>query len=177
MFNLFLQVLDDGRISDSHGKTVNFENTIIVMTTNAGSELSSNKTGFARDSEITLKENVEKSLKSFFRPEFLNRVDEIVTFKPLSKEELRQIISLMLKDITDKLAEKKAALIITDSAKDLILEKGYDVQYGARPLKRAIRVLIEDKLARLSLTGKIKENSVVTAERKDDEIEITVAAM
>lgn len=176
VFNVFLQILDDGRISDSHGKVVNFENTIIVMTTNAGSEYRPNRSGFARNEELTLKDNVEKSLKEFFRPEFLNRIDEVVTFKPLKKEELRKIIDLMLRDITDKLAEKKARITITDAAKDLILEKGYDVQYGARPLKRAIQTLIEDKLAKLSLTGKIRENSVITADRSGDEIVVTAAS-
>lgn len=176
VFNVFLQILDDGRISDSHGKVVNFENTIIVMTTNAGSEFRANKSGFARNEELTLKDNVEKSLKEFFRPEFLNRIDDIVTFKPLSKEELRQIIDLMLKDITGKLAEKKARMTVTDAAKDLILETGYDVQYGARPLKRAIQTLIEDKLAKLALTGKITENSSIVADRSGDEISITVTS-
>lgn len=176
VFNVFLQILDDGRISDSHGKVVNFENTIIVMTTNAGSEFRANKSGFARNEELTLKDNVEKSLKEFFRPEFLNRIDDIVTFKPLSKEELRQIIDLMLKDITGKLAEKKARMTVTDTAKDLILETGYDVQYGARPLKRAIQTLIEDKLAKLALTGKITENSSIVADRSGDEISITVTS-
>ena len=174
VFNIFLQILDDGRIADSHGKIVNFENTIIVMTTNAGSEFNSNMTGFARDTEITLKDNVEKSLKEFFRPEFLNRIDDIVVFKPLKTEELRQIIDLMLKNITDKLKEKNATLIVSDDAKELILEKGYDVKYGARPLKRAIQTLIEDKLAKLALTGEIKENSVITATRDGDELTLTI---
>ena len=175
MFNVFLQILDDGRVADSHGKIVNFENTIIVMTTNAGSEYTSNKTGFARDTEVTLKDNVEKSLKTFFRPEFLNRIDDIVTFKPLEKEQLRRIIDLMLKDIISKLAERKATLIVTDGAKDLILETGYDSQYGARPLKRSIQNLIEDKLAKLALTGQIKKNCVITADRNGNEIEISIA--
>lgn len=176
VFNVFLQILDDGRIADSHGKIINFENTIIVMTTNAGSEFRANKTGFARDTDVTLKENVEKSLKEFFRPEFLNRIDDIVTFKPLSKEELRKIIDLMLKNITSKLAEKKAEMVITDAAKDLILETGYDAQYGARPLKRAIQTLIEDKLAKLALTGQIHENSAIVADKAGDEISITVTS-
>lgn len=175
VFNVFLQILDDGRVADSHGKIVNFENTIIVMTTNAGSEYTSNKTGFARDTEVTLKENVEKSLKTFFRPEFLNRIDDIVTFKPLEKEQLRRIIDLMLKDIISKLAERKATLVVTDGAKDLILETGYDSQYGARPLKRSIQNLIEDKLAKLALTGQIKKNCVITADRNGNEIEISIA--
>lgn len=170
VFNIFLQILDDGRIADSHGKIVNFENTIIVMTTNAGSEYNFNKTGFARDTEVTLKDNVEKSLKQFFRPEFLNRIDEVVVFKPLKKDELRQIIDLMLKDISKKMAEKKATLLITDKAKDHVLETGYDAEYGARPLKRAIQKLIEDKLAQLTLTGGIMENSTITVDYNGNEI-------
>lgn len=174
VFNLFLQILDDGRIADSHGKIVNFENTIIVMTTNSGSEFSSNKTGFARDTEVTMKDNVDKSLKNFFRPEFLNRIDEVVVFKPLSKSELRQIIDLMLKDITDKISEKNATITVTDAAKDLILESGYDVKYGARPLKRAIRSMLEDQLARLALNGKITEGAQIIADADGKDITVTV---
>lgn len=177
VFNLFLQILDDGRIADSHGKIINFENTIIVMTTNAGTEFNANKTGFARDAKITMKDNVEKSLKEFFRPEFLNRIDDVVTFKPLDRDELKQIIDLMLKDITSRLSEKKITFTVTDAAKELILENGYDVQYGARPLKRSIQKLLEDKLARMSLTGKIKENSAVICDREGDEITVSVATM
>ena len=174
VFNLFLQILDDGRIADSHGKIVNFENTIIVMTTNSGSEFSSNKTGFARDTEVTMKDNVDKSLKNFFRPEFLNRIDEVVVFKPLSKSELRQIIDLMLKDITDKISEKNATITVTDAAKDLILESGYDVKYGARPLKRAIRSMLEDQLARLSLNGKITDGAQIIADADGKDITVMV---
>ena len=174
VFNIFLQILDDGRIADSHGKIVNFENTIIVMTTNSGSEFSANKTGFARDVEVTMKDNVDKSLKEFFRPEFLNRIDEVVVFKPLTKPELRQIIDLLLKDISKKISEKNATITVTDEAKDLILESGYDVKFGARPLKRAIRSLLEDKLAKLALTGKITENAQITADADGEEITLTV---
>ena len=174
VFNVFLQILDDGRVADSHGKIVNFENTIIVMTTNAGTEFGAAKTGFMRDTEVTMKDNVQKSLKQFFRPEFLNRIDDIVVFKPLEKSELKQIIDLMLKKVIKKFEEKKAVFTVTDDAKELILEKGYDAQYGARPLKRAIQTLIEDKLAKLVLTEGIKENSFISADRNGDEIVLTV---
>ena len=173
VFNLFLQILDDGRVADSHGKIVNFENTIIIMTTNAGSEFKSAAAGFNSNDEVKLDDNVDKSLKQFFKPEFLNRIDEIVTFKPLTKENLRQIIDLLLKDIHAKLAEKDAKLVVTDEAKELILEKGYDKRYGARPLKRAIQKLLEDKLSILSLTGQITSGCVITADRKDNEITLT----
>ncbi len=170
VFNLFLQILDDGRVSDSHGKVVNFENTIIIMTTNAGSEFKSNAMGFGADETVTLSDNVDKSLKSHFRPEFLNRIDEIVSFKPLGKDELRKIIDLMLKNITSKLAEKNVTLTVDDTAKEVILAEGYDIKYGARPLKRVIQKLLEDKLAKLSLLGELKENSTVIAHSPDNKV-------
>lgn len=178
VFNLFLQILDDGRVADSHGKIVNFENTIIIMTTNAGSEFKRAASGFMADEEVALSDNVDKSLKQLFRPEFLNRIDEIVTFKPLTKPELRQIIDLMLKDIVDKLKERGADFVITDSARELILEDGYDAKFGARPLKRSIQKLIEDKLSMLSIKGLIKNNTVITADRNGNEIKLSaVSAM
>lgn len=176
VFNLFLQILDDGRIADSHGKIVNFENTIIIMTTNAGSEFKSTAPGFMSDDTLTLSDNVNKSLKQFFRPEFLNRIDDTVTFKPLTKDELRKIIDLLLKDIIEKLAEKGASITISDEAKEVILEKGYDNKYGARPLKRAIQNLLEDKLAKLSLTGQIQNNSSITVGADGDELSLTVVS-
>ncbi|MCI9086386.1 MAG: AAA domain-containing protein [Clostridia bacterium] len=173
VFNLFLQILDDGRIADSHGKIVNFENTIIIMTTNAGSEFKSAAAGFNSNEEVTLADNVDKSLKQFFKPEFLNRIDDIVTFKPLSKDELRQIIDLLLKDIVTRITEKGAKLNITDVAKEVILEKGYDKKYGARPLKRALQKQLEDKLSQLSLTGQIKNGTVITADKGSDGLTVT----
>ena len=177
VFNLFLQILDDGRIADSHGKIVNFENTIIIMTTNAGSEFKSTAPGFMSDDTLTMADNVDKSLKQFFKPEFLNRIDEIVTFKPLTQAELRQIINLLLKDIVEKLNEKGAELIVTDKAKELILNHGYDKKYGARPLKRAIQKLLEDKLAKLSLMGQIQEGTQITADANGKEITINAVLM
>lgn len=174
VFNLFLQILDDGRIADSHGKIVNFENTIIIMTTNAGSDVKGSVSGFLSDENVTVADNVDKSLKQLFRPEFLNRIDDIVTFKQLTKTELRAITDLLLNDIYEKITEKGAKLTVTDAAKDLILESGYDVKYGARPLKRAIQKLLEDKLAKLSLTGQINEGAGIIADRNGDELLLTV---
>ncbi|MCH5209752.1 MAG: AAA family ATPase [Oscillospiraceae bacterium] len=173
VFNLFLQILDDGRIADSHGKIINFENTIIIMTTNAGSEFKTSAAGFNISEDRRNEDNVDKSLKQFFKPEFLNRIDEIVTFSPLTDDNLRQIIDLLLKDIVAKLSEKNATLVVTDAAKELILEKGCDKKYGARPLKRAIQKLLEDKLSQLSLTGQITEGCTVTADRVGDELSVS----
>ncbi|MBE7043996.1 MAG: AAA family ATPase [Ruminococcaceae bacterium] len=174
VFNLFLQILDDGRVADSHGKIVNFENTIIIMTTNAGSEFNTSSLGFGSKDEVTLSDNVDKSLKQRFRPEFLNRIDEIVTFKPLTKDELRQIIDLLLKDIVKKLAEKNVTFSVSDDAKELILEQGYNVRYGARPLKRAIQILVEDPLAQLSLKGQLSDGVTVTAVRDGDKVDLKI---
>lgn len=176
VFNMFLQILDDGRIADSHGKIINFENTIIIMTTNAGSEMKGNALGFVGIDDDKIQDNVQKSLKSIFKPEFLNRIDDIVTFRSLSKYELKQIIDLLIKDISECMEEKGAKLIITDSAKDAILEDGYDPKYGARPLKRSIQKLIEDKIASLTLTGQIHDGSVITVDTDENNM-VTVTAI
>ena len=177
VFNLFLQILDDGRVADSHGKIINFENTIIIMTTNAGTEFKSSGLGFGASDEITLSDNVDKSLKQFFRPEFLNRIDEIITFKTLSDDELLKICDLLLKDITAKLAEKDAVLEVTHDAKRFIAKNGYDIKYGARPLKRSIQKHLEDKLAKLTLTGNITNGSKIVADLNGDELDVTVINM
>ena len=165
VMNIMLQILDDGRITDSHGKTVSFENTIIIMTSNAGSDNHSNVVGFNEgDKAIGIK--TENALKEIFRPEFLNRVDETVVFKELNKEELIQIISLMLDDLKEGLSEKEIGLDVDDKAKEVILDKSYKREYGARPMRRYIERHIEDALAHMLLTNDIKSGqmAVVTAE-------------
>ena len=188
VFNIMLQILDDGILTDAQGRKVDFKNTVIIMTSNLGAKEIlgnvSSKLGFKKDEEKdknisehdSIKNKVMEEVKRAFKPEFLNRIDEIVTFKPLTKENLRQIIDLLLKDIHAKLAEKDAKLVVTDEAKELILEKGYDKRYGARPLKRAIQKLLEDKLSILSLTGQITSGCVITADRKDNEITLTAVS-
>ncbi len=146
VFNLLLQVLDDGKLTDSQGNTVSFENTIIIMTSNAGSNLNNNSIGFGNTAVIN-KNKILDSLKEVFRPEFLNRVDEIVVFDSLNKEELIQIVDLMLLDTKKSLSDKNITFSITDSAKELLLEKGTDLKYGARPLRRAIQRYLEDELS------------------------------
>ena len=171
VFNTLLQVLDDGRITDSHGRTVNFENTVIIMTSNAGSNLKTGLVGFGGLENSGSR--YDKALKEFFRPEFLNRVDEIVEFLPLTKEELLSIVSLQLKELEKGLAAKKITLSVSEEAKALVLEKGYEPAYGARPLRRTITRYIEDKVAELVIGGKVKSSVVVGAENG----EFTVAAM
>ena len=161
VFNLLLQVLDDVRLTDSQGRVINFDNTIIIMTSNAGSNLNSNGIGFNREESSLVDARVEASLKQTFRPEFLNRVDETIIFHELNKNELLQIVDLMLSEITDELAEKNIFITFDKKVKEYILEKGYEPKYGARPLRRAIQKYIENELAECLLKNELIPNQKV----------------
>ena len=173
VFNILLQVLDDGRLTDSQGNTVSFENTIIIMTSNAGSNLNTNSIGFGGAS-IANKNKTLDALKSTFRPEFLNRVDEIVVFEPLNNEQLLQIINLMLKDTNLVLADKNIIMNVSDEAKQYLLQKGTDLKYGARPLRRAIQRYIEDELSDMLLKSELKNGQTVNIDVKDDKLTFKV---
>ena len=147
VLNILLQVLDDGRITDTHGKEVNFENTLIVMTTNAGSDVSSSISGFLTQSGAQANEKTEKALLSFLRPEFLNRVDEVITFRSLDKDDFKKIAKLMLSQLAEALAAKGITLIYTDAAAAYIAEHSYSVKFGARNMRRYIQTNVEDALA------------------------------
>jgi ATP-dependent Clp protease ATP-binding subunit ClpA len=170
VFNMLLQILDDGRLTDSQGRTVHFENTIIIMTSNAGTNYKLSGIGFAQENYNTLENHVKNALKETFKPEFLNRVDEIVVFKHLSKEELYQIVDLMLKEVVDEAREKKMTIEISKEVKDFILKEGYDEKYGARPLRRAIQRYIEDEIAEQYLRKQIKEGDHIKVELKDGKV-------
>ena len=161
VFNILLQVLDEGRLTDSQGNTVNFENTIIIMTSNAGSTLNTNSIGFGA-TELTRRNKILDSLKEVFRPEFLNRVDEIVVFEQLSKEQLLQIVDLMLSETAKVLQDKDITMEVSSEAKDYILQQGTDIKYGARPLRRAIQRYIEDEISDLILKSELKNGQKVT---------------
>jgi ATP-dependent Clp protease ATP-binding subunit ClpE len=154
VFNILLQILDDGRLTDSHGRVVSFENAVIVMTSNAGTTLKANGIGFGATGHVAMESRVQTVLKDMFRPEFLNRIDETIVFHELEKSEIRRIVDLMLTEVKLHLAEKGLALEVTEPAKDLLAEKGYDPKYGARPLRKTIQRLVEDPLADMLLTGK-----------------------
>ena len=162
VFNILLQVLDDGRITDSQGRTVDFKNTIIIMTSNLGSPYILE--GITPDGEISdeAKEQVDKLLKSSFRPEFLNRLDEIIYYKPLRRSEIGRIVDLMLGELRRRLADKQISITLTEAAKDAVIEQGFDPNYGARPLKRYIQSRIETLLARKMIGGEIFPDSTVT---------------
>ncbi len=168
VFNILLQVLDDGRLTDSQGNTVSFENTIIIMTSNAGSNLNNNSIGFGK-SEVD-KYKIEERLKEVFRPEFLNRVDEIVAFSNLTNEQLIDIIDLMLKDTSSALADKNITMEISKEAKDFLLEKGTNLKFGARPLRRAIQRYVEDEISERILKNEIKDGDNIKITRLNDEL-------
>ena len=171
VFNILLQVLDDGRLTDSQGNTVSFENTIIIMTSNAGSNLNNNSIGFGR--QTIDKNKILDNLKEVFRPEFLNRVDEIVAFESLSKEQLIQIIDLMLKDTFNALSDKNITLNVANTAKEFLLEKGTNLKFGARPLRRAIQRHLEDELSEMILRGELSNGDSITVNVADDKLVFT----
>ena len=154
VFNVLLQVLDDGRITDSQGRTVDFKNTILIMTSNIGANyllegIQEDGTLDESSQEMTMNE-----LKAHIRPEFLNRLDEIIMFKPLTKTNIHAIIDLLIADVNKRLVEKELRVELTDAAKDFVVEGGYDPMYGARPLKRYLQKNVETLAARLILAGK-----------------------
>lgn len=173
VFNILLQVLDDGRLTDNQGNTVSFENTIIIMTSNAGSNLNTNSIGFGGNA-IGNKAKTLDALKQTFRPEFLNRVDEIVVFEPLSKEQLLQIVDLMLEDTKKALADKNISLEMDNLAKEYLLEKGTDLKYGARPLRRAIQRYLEDELSDKILRQELKNGQIVIVSVQDEKLNFKV---
>ena len=178
VMNMLLQVLDDGRLTDSTGRTVNFKNTVIIMTSNIGARLITEKKslGFVNTNEDSNKEyeNTKKDvmgeLKKEFKPEFLNRIDEIIVFHKLEEKQIRKIVDILIANVAKLLKSQNIELEVDDAAKDLVAKKGTDQAYGARPLKRAIQTMIEDKIAEAMLDGKVKGKVKVSA--KDDEIVI-----
>ena len=161
MFNVLLQVLDDGRITDSQGRTVDFKNTILIMTSNIGSSYLLE--GIDEKGEITPEAEslVMNDLRAHFRPEFLNRLDETILFKPLTKSDVRSIINLLLADLNKRLADKELHLELTEEAKDYITDQGYDPVYGARPLKRYVQKYVETLTARIILQGDVSSGDTI----------------
>ena len=175
VFNILLQVLDDGRITDSQGRTVDFKNTIIILTSNLGSSFLLE--GIMPNGEISqeAKEQVSALLKQSFRPEFLNRLDEIVYYKPLTKQNIRGIIDLLVKDLASRVEEKQLKLVITDKAKDAIAEKGYDPVYGARPLKRYLQSKVETLVAKNIIASDLHPGNTLTVDVKGDDFAVTIS--
>jgi len=170
VFNVLLQVLDDGRITDSQGRTVDFKNTILILTSNLGSEFLLG--GVNADGTISeaARAQVEALLRRSFRPEFLNRLDEIVFYKPLTKENVTKIIDLQIAKLNSRLAEKQIRLELTEVAKETIVENSYDPQYGARPLRRYVQHTVETMLSKRILRGDVVPGQTVTVDAHDGEL-------
>jgi ATP-dependent Clp protease ATP-binding subunit ClpC len=187
VFNILLQIFDDGHLTDAKGRRVDFRNSIIVMTSNIGAELirKGSTLGFTvpdeakaeKESYERMKEKLLGELKKTFRPEFLNRVDGVVVFHPLAKEHIRKIVDLMLVTVTQQLDEKRIKLEVTEAAKDFLGEKGYDEAYGARPLRRVIQDMVEDKLSEDLLCGKFQEGDTVVVDLQGEEVVVRTAVV
>jgi ATP-dependent Clp protease ATP-binding subunit ClpC len=186
VFNILLQILEDGRLTDSQGRTVDFRHAIVIMTSNIGAQEIARNTplGFAVSDDETgityedMKNRIMGELKKVFRPEFLNRIDEVVVFHKLTKEEIKTIVELLLRRIRESLAERELQLELTEDAKDLLVDKGWDPSMGARPLRRAIQRYIEDPLADFVLKAELTPGATVMVERapdgEDPEVSLTV---
>ncbi|MBQ5441044.1 MAG: AAA family ATPase, partial [Firmicutes bacterium] len=170
VFNVLLQVLDDGRITDSQGRTVDFKNTILIMTSNIGSQYLLG--GIDEDGKISkeAEDMVMADLRAHFRPEFLNRLDETILFKPLTKEDIGEIVKLMIKDLNKRLSDKELSIELTDSAMRFVADNGYDPVYGARPLKRYIQKYVETAAAKIIVTGNISPGDKIVVDVKDDRL-------
>ena len=170
VLNILLQIFEDGRITDSHGKVVNFQNTVVIMTSNAGSDYRGNAPGYTINERQASETKVKAALKEYFRPEFINRIDEIITFNTLSKDILLEILKKLIGEFSEKLSERDIEFEITDDALSLLLEKGYDPKNGARPLRRIIQKELEDKVAKMIVSGEISSKSILKTAEKDGEI-------
>jgi ATP-dependent Clp protease ATP-binding subunit ClpB len=177
VFNVLLQMMDDGRLTDGKGRVVDFKNTIIIMTSNIGSQLLQADSLKSDHDFEEAAQQVQNLLHSHFKPEFLNRVDDIIVFRPLGKEQLVKIVELRLEDVRRLLADRKISLELTDAAKDLMFTQGYDPNFGARPLKRAIQKLIQDPLALKILDGEVLhgDHVVVDADKKAGKMTFAVS--
>lgn len=170
VFNILLQILDDGRVTDSQGRTIDFKNTIIILTSNLGSEYLLESTEKYGDITEETKDNIDKLLKSHFRPEFLNRLDEIVIYKPLKKEEISKIVDLMLEELKNRLEDKFLHLVISDKAKEFIIDNGYNPIFGARPLKRFIQSHVETLIAKAILANNFESGTTLKVDVEDDKL-------
>ena len=170
VFNILLQVLDDGRITDSQGRCVDFKNTILIMTSNIGSSYLLE--GIDKDGEIKKEhaDMVMQDLRNHFRPEFLNRLDEIIMFKPLTKENISAIIALLMKELNERLSEREVAIELTKEAEQFIVEEAYDPVYGARPLKRYLQKTVETLSAKMILGGNVRAGDTIVIDKVGGEL-------
>jgi ATP-dependent Clp protease ATP-binding subunit ClpC len=185
VFNMLLQILEEGRLTDSFGRHVDFRNTIIILTSNIGSAIIKNQAslGFSRAADTaeksyeTMKDQLGRELEKHFRPEFLNRIDEVVVFRQLNRDDLKKIVDIELAGVRERLSEKDVDLVLDDSAKERIIDEGSDFDFGARPLKRAIEKLVEDPLSERVLRGEVPQHTRVNVVTKDGKLDFSVEAI
>ena len=177
VFNILLQILDDGRVADSHGRMVNFENTVIIMTSNAGTNHISSSYGFNKTEAESVQNSVQAALKEIFRPEFLNRIDDVIVFNQLKRDELEKIVDLMLNELAGELFKKNMILDVTKAAREFILDKGYDVKFGARPLRRTIEKYVQNPIAEAVIRGEVKKHSTISVDAIDGEIKVNIKSV
>jgi len=175
VFNVLLQMLDDGRLTDGHGRTVDFKNTVIIMTSNLGSQhAGSGSLGLGASTEEATFERTQEQmlaeLRRTFRPELLNRIDEIVVFQPLSREQIEQIVDLMLDQVREQLKERQISLDVTEPARLFLAKEGFDPEYGARPLRRTIQRLVQNQVARGILQGEYRDGDTVVLDMEDGKL-------
>jgi ATP-dependent Clp protease ATP-binding subunit ClpB len=167
VFNVLLQVLDDGRLTDGQGRTVDFRNAVVIMTSNIGSQWIRDLAG--EEKEEQMRKKVTEVLQTEFLPEFLNRIDDVVIFHPLSREHIKSIVELQLRDLAARLAERELAIELTDAAKERLANEGFDPVYGARPLRRTLQRRVENPLASAILEGRFADGQTITVDVEDDE--------
>ena len=174
IYNILLQVFDDGRLTDSHGRVVNFKNTVIIMTSNIGAE----HINFSEDQkskiEVFTKEKVYEEIKVNFKPEFINRIDEIILFNRLTKNEMKEILKIQIQDSLKLLKDKKIKISVDKNAEDWLINEGFSASYGARPLKRVIQNFIEDKIALMIISNELKEDKEVLVSTKNNDLTFNI---
>ena len=181
VFNILLQILEDGQLTDGHGRTVDFKNTLVIMTSNLGTaELNRPSVGFIRDSDgaqesVRLRSSIEDALKKSFRPEFLNRIDEIIIFDALTDQQIHQIVELLVKEVEDRLMEHEVTTSLTEAAKEWLAKAGFDPVFGARPLRRAIQRYLENPPSKKILAGELGSGDHVLADAGEDELTFSKA--
>jgi ATP-dependent Clp protease ATP-binding subunit ClpC len=177
VFNILLQILEDGRLTDGHGRTVNFKNTVVIMTSNLGSEeFQRQSLGFHRETKSErqrLRGAIDSALKQTFRPEFLNRIDEVIVFEPLTEEQIRQIVELLMNEVQKRLSERGITLELTEEAKAWLAKEGFDPNYGARPLKRAIQRYVESPLSMRILNGEFEEGNSILITANENKLQFS----
>tara|TARA_B000000609_G_C24040083_1_gene275475 strand:- start:43 stop:726 length:684 start_codon:yes stop_codon:yes gene_type:complete len=174
IYNILLQVFDEGRLTDSHGRTINFKNTIIIMTSNIGAELINFSEDQKNKIEIFTQEKILEQVKQKFKPEFLNRIDEVIIFNRLSKQEMNKILKLQISEIIDFLKIKKIQIDLDEKAENWLIDEGFSSSYGARPLKRVIQTHIVDKIAHMLVSNEIDEKSKVYISTKNNDLNFKI---